>query len=177
MKNAIKWAVILPFLTYCNHPDGNKNNRHKGVKIKIEDESIYKVSQLPTNETIIDMEEESGVKFVWIEINGVRLKFIFDTGASDIFISPTEAKLLVKQGTLDENDFIGIENFQDATGRISEGISVNLKSVKIGDKTLYNVKASISDNENSPLLLGQSALERFGRIEIDNVHQRIILKD
>ena len=38
------------------------------------------------------------------------------------------------RGTLEEEDFLGVQNFQDATGGISEGVIVNLKSVKIGDK-------------------------------------------
>lgn len=185
MTKPLKILSVFLLLVSCSHPDSKGNDRHKGSKISIENTPAYtvedihapKFEEVETSQTIIDMEEANGVKFVWIEINGVRLKFIFDTGASDIFISPAEAKVLVRQGTLEKEDFLGIQNFQDATGGISEGVIVNLKSVKIGDKILYNVKASISDNENSPLLLGQSALERFGRIEIDNVHQRIILKD
>lgn len=104
------------------------------------------------------------------------MKFIFDTGASDIFISPAEAMVLIRQGTLTEDDFIGKQNYQDATGRISESLVVNLRSVKIGNQELKNIKASISDNENSPLLFGQTALERFGKIEIDNKEQKIIFK-
>lgn len=183
----------------CSHPQNdNKKPKNKKKKYVVKQEESHYINEdfsqyypteyvattTPTieentssHQTILKMEHLNGVKFVWIEINGVRLKFIFDTGASDIFISPAEAKVLVRQGTLEKEDFLGVQNFQDATGGISEGVIVNLKSVKIGDKILYNVKASISDNENSPLLLGQSALERFGRIEIDNIHQRIILKD
>lgn len=185
MIKSLKIFSLIYLLISCSHPDSKGNDRHKGSKISIENVSTYdaeeyhvsKFEEVETSQTIIDMEEANGVKYVWIEINGVRLKFIFDTGASDIFISPAEAKVLVRQGTLEEEDFLGVQNFQDATGGISEGVIVNLKNVKIGDKILYDVKASISDNENSPLLLGQSALERFGSIEIDNQNQRIILKE
>lgn len=181
---------LLLLTVSCNHPDGKGGHHKKGKKIVIEEEPLYPMetneefiaTALPeepeeTPETILEMEQQGGVKYVWIEINGVRLKFIFDTGASNIFISPAEAMVLVRQGTLEEEDFLGVQNFQDATGGISEGVIINLKSVKIGDRTIENVKASVSNNENSPLLLGQSVLERFGSIEIDNVNQRIILKD
>lgn len=183
---------LLFLLISCSHPDSNNNDRHKGSKFTINDESQYTTWEEPIvadsthsvttpieaegHHTTLDMEQADGVKYVWVEINGVRLKFIFDTGASDIFISPAEAMVLIKQGTLDENDFLGTQEYQDATGRVSEGTVVNLKSVKIGNKILYNVKASISDNETSPLLLGQSVLERFGKIEIDNINQEIIFK-
>ena len=122
------------------------------------------------------MEKKDGVRYVWIEVNGIALKFIFDTGASSIFISPAEALVLVKQGTLSEEDLIGQKQYQDATGGISVGTVINLKEVKIGNKILRNVKASVSDNIDSPLLLGQSALEQFGSIEIDNRNSRMIFK-
>jgi aspartyl protease family protein len=42
-----------------------------------------------------------------------------------------------------------------------------LKSVKIGDRTLYDVEALIVPNDKAPLLLGQTALAQFGKISID----------
>ena len=118
--------------------------------------------------TIIKMENENGVKYVWVEINGIRLRFIFDTGASSICISSAEATVLYKQGTLKKEDVIDVEYFQDATGHISAGTKINLSSVKIGDRLLRNIEAIVIDNEEAPLLLGQSALEKFGKISIDN---------
>ncbi len=125
---------------------------------------------------ILQMEVQNGVRYVWIEINGIRLKFIFDTGASCICISSAEAVVLFRQGLLREEDFIGSEYFQDATGRISEGTKINLREVKIGNIVLDNIEATVIDNVNAPLLLGQTVLERFGRIEIDNDNNEIIFK-
>ena len=122
------------------------------------------------------MELQNGVRYVWIEINGIRLRFIFDTGASSICISPAEATVLFRQATLRKEDILNTEYFQDATGKISEGTKVNLREVKLGDIILKNVEALVIDNANAPLLLGQTALERFGSIEIDNVKGEIILK-
>lgn len=82
----------------------------------------------------------------------------------------------MKQGTLTEDDFIGLQNMQDATGNISEGMKINLRRVKIGNQILNNVEALVVGSDNAPLLLGQSALEQFGSIEIDNKNDIIILK-
>lgn len=122
------------------------------------------------------MEVENGVRYLWIEINGIKLRFIFDTGASNICLSPAEASVLYRQGTLQKEDIISKQYFQDATGRISEGTKINLRNVKIGNSELTNVEATIVDNVNAPLLLGQSVLERFGSIEIDNKNNVIIFK-
>ncbi|MFV0218388.1 retroviral-like aspartic protease family protein [Empedobacter falsenii] len=119
---------------------------------------------------------DGGVKIVNIKVNNIPLDFIFDTGASLISISETEARFLVKQGTLTEDDFIGVQQFMDANGDISEGLLVNLKEIDIQGYKLYNVKASIVQNSEAPLLLGQSLLEKFARVTIDNQNEKIILQ-
>lgn len=124
----------------------------------------------------LKMEVENGVRYVWIKINGLNLRFIFDTGASSICISPAEVAVLYRQGTLKKEDILDIEYFQDATGRISAGTKIILREVQIGNKVLKDVSATVVNNIDAPLLMGQSILERFGSIEIDNENNKIIFK-
>lgn len=125
---------------------------------------------------MIKMMDKGGVYEVPIEINGANMNFVFDTGASDITISAVEAIFLLKQGTLTEDDIIGTEYYQIADGSISEGTVINLKTVKIGNKTLHNVKASVIHNMQAPLLLGQSALAQFGKVSIDYKRKEIVFE-
>src|SRR5690606_3829510 len=118
---------------------------------------------------VVKMEKKGGVFHVPVKINGAEMVFILDTGAGIVSISATEALFLYKQGTLTDEDFLGKVNFIDATGNISEGTVINLKTVTIGDRTLTNIPASVVHNLHAPLLLGQSVLEEFGKIQIDNV--------
>lgn len=104
------------------------------------------------------------------------MEFIFDTGASIISISAAESVFMLRQDKLHESDIIGTSYFSDATGTISEGASINLREVKIGTRTLHNVKASVVHNIEAPLLLGQSALNQFGRITIDYNQNILILE-
>lgn len=113
------------------------------------------------------MEAANGVYLVPINVNGLDLKFIFDTGASSICISSAEAAVMVKQGKITRDDILGQQQFQDATGDISVGTIVNLKSVEIGGIVLHNVEATVVDNIQAPLLLGQTALAKFGTISIN----------
>lgn len=117
--------------------------------------------------TIIKMNKRNGVYEIPAEINGLTMYFIFDTGASIISISETEAHYLYKQGRFDNSDILGSQQFIDANGDISEGTVINLKTVKIGEVLLNNIKASVVHNQEAPLLFGQSALEEFGKISID----------
>jgi aspartyl protease family protein len=114
-----------------------------------------------------------GVYQIPIEVNDIPLYFILDTGASSISISAAEAAVMAKQGTITRQDVLGEKNFQTATGDIVAGTIIILRKVRIGDKVLTNVEASVVDNIEAPLLLGQSALQRFGKISIDNTRHEI----
>lgn len=130
--------------------------------------------QLPSAGNIIKMREENGVYLVPVEINGVWMEFIFDTGASDITISATEALFLYKQGKLSDDDIKGTRQYVIADGTIAEGTVIILRKVKIGSRVLENVEASIVNSLEAPLLIGQSALSRFGKITIDYDRQEIV---
>ena len=118
----------------------------------------------------------SGVYEVPCIINGLQLKFVFDTGASTVTISSVEAAFMLKNGYLKEEDIRGKEYFSTATGEIREGAKLNLREIKIGEAILKNVEASVVQNQQAPLLLGQSVLERFGTITIDNINSKLVIK-
>ena len=106
-------------------------------------------------------------------INGLPLKFIFDTGASDVTLSSVEANFMLKNDYLSEKDFRGARRYLTADGTIANGAIVRIKEVKVGDVTLKNIEASVVNNQKAPLLLGQSVLNRFGTITVDN--EKLIL--
>ena len=118
----------------------------------------------------------SGIYEVACTINGLPLKFVFDTGASSVTISSVEAAFMLKNGYLTSDDIKGKEYFSTATGDIHEGTIIKLKEIKIGDAVLKNVEASVVQNQQAPLLLGQSVLESFGTITIDNINSKLVIK-
>lgn len=116
----------------------------------------------------IPFSKTNGVTEVQCSVNGLPLHFVFDTGASDVTISMVEATFMFKNKYLSPLDVVGKQHYMTADGNVSEGTVVNLKSVKVGDLELTNVRASVSKSQYAPLLLGQSVLGRLGKIEIDN---------
>lgn len=118
-------------------------------------------------QTVIKMEKAGGVYKIPCKVNGLSLKFIFDTGASDVTLSLTEALFMLKNGFLNDKDFLGTEYYRIANGDIQEGTKVNLKIIEIEGLKIYNVQASIVHTTDAPLLMGQSALQRFGKLSID----------
>jgi len=115
----------------------------------------------------IQVRKVGGVYLVPTKVNGIPMEFIIDTGASMVSISKTEAQFLYKNGLLSESDVIGKENFVLANGEVEEGLVIKLKSIQIGNRILYDVEATIDANISAPLLLGQSVLERFGKVSMD----------
>lgn len=176
MKHIFIIISICTSLLYSGCAGCSRSGRRNVIHTERTATTNEKGQRSTGKKTNLKMEIQNGVKYVWIEINGLRLKFIFDTGASSICISTAEAAVLYRQGTLQKDDILDVQYFQDATGSISAGTRINLKTVKIGDRILNNIEAIIVDNKEAPLLLGQSVIERFGSIEIDNVNGKIIFK-
>lgn len=130
--------------------------------------SLDNVSSKELQTTEIPFKKDGSMIKVSCTINSLPLHFILDTGASDVSISNVEADFMMKNGYLNKNDIIGKAQYQMADGHISEGTVINLRRVVFGELELTDIKASVVNNQQAPLLLGQSILRKLGKIEIDN---------
>ena len=138
--------------------------------VELPEESVAVVSE-------IDMKKMYGGTYeIPCSVNGLPLKMIFDTGASDVTISSVEANFMLKNGYLTDGDIKGKKHYQTASGDIHEGTILKLKEVRLGDAVLKNVEASVVHSQRAPLLLGQSVLEKFGTITIDNVNSKLLIR-
>ena len=136
--------------------------------------SIYIVAALllssitnVSGQMVIQMENDGGVYKIPCEINGLRLKLIFDTGASSVCISESIALVMLENGYLEREDIIGGGSSIVADGRIVDNTHINIKSLKIGEVILNNIEAVVIHQQSAPLLLGQSAIQKLGTVSID----------
>lgn len=118
-------------------------------------------------EVRIHMEKEAGVYKVPCQVNGLKMKFIFDTGAANVSISSTYAEMMLENGYLLKSDFKGTTQSILADGSVVNNIVVNLRTVEIAGQTIDNVTALVVPSQNAPLLLGQSIIQRLGKVSID----------
>jgi aspartyl protease family protein len=151
------------------------NNLLSGIAEITKDREPEIKNNIPESidKTIVHFDHSDGVLKIPVMINGVVMYFIFDTGASLISISQSVADDLYNQRKLKDNDFIGKGRFSDANGDISEGTIINLSSVTIGNRQLNDVQACVIQGQNAPLLFGQSALQKFGKVSIDYAKNEI----
>jgi clan AA aspartic protease (TIGR02281 family) len=125
----------------------------------------------------IAMRNMGGTYVVPVVINdAITLNFIIDSGAADVSIPADVVLTLVRTGTLSRADFLGTKTYVLADGSQIPSEIFRIRSLKVGDQTIMNVTASVG-SVKSPLLLGQSFLERFRSWSVDNKEHLLILKD
>lgn len=109
-----------------------------------------------------------------VKINGVGLDMIFDTGASSTCITVAEAQYLYDKERLSDEDILDLQAYQTADGNISVGLRIVLRKVAIGDSIQLNdVEALVVEDQQAPLLLGQSVLKQFKEVSVDR-EKRIV---
>jgi clan AA aspartic protease (TIGR02281 family) len=125
------------------------------------------LSMFVSAQVTIQMEKEGGVYKVPCMVNGVKMKFIFDTGASTVCMSQTMAQFLLDGEYLSISDVKGVGQSVVADGTIVNHAIVILRDIEIGGLHLKNIQATVLESQNTPLLLGQTAISELGRITID----------
>lgn len=121
---------------------------------------------LVSAQAMIQMVEDKGVYKVPCEVNGLKVKMVFDTGAAAVSLSQSLAEMMLDNGYISKSDFLGQAKSLTADGRIIDHTELTLRSVKIGDITLNNVRAVVINSQDTPLLFGQSAIQMLGEVTI-----------
>lgn len=162
-------ALVDEYMFFTVHPKIEADTLDVDIPAEKPVSSDPMVSEIPLRK------KTGGTYEIPCSINGLPLKFILDTGASDVTLSSVEADFMLKNEYLSSKDFRGNRKYLTASGNICDGAVICLKEVRVGEVTLKNIEASVVKNQQAPLLLGQSVLERFGTITIDNQNNKLII--
>ena len=105
---------------------------------------------------------EDGHFYIEAKLNGVSVRFMVDTGASDIVLSPADAKRAgIAAESLHYSTLYGTAN---GYGR---GAPVVLDEFSIGMWTQNNVRASVNQAAMDSSLLGMRYLDQLRRVTIE----------
>jgi clan AA aspartic protease (TIGR02281 family) len=130
----------------------------------------------PSSRTRVPLRIDRGISFVPVEINGtLKLDFAIDSGASDVSVPADVFSTLKRTSTVKEADLIGQQSYVLADGSTTQSAIFKIRSLRIGDLVIEDVKASVTPSHAS-LLLGQSFLERFKSWSIDNTTHELFLE-
>ena len=101
-------------------------------------------------------EGEGGSYFVYGDVNGTRVRFLIDTGASDIVLSPSDAdRIGIDRSSL---DFGG--RYETANG-IGHGAHFVVDRLAVGNILMSDIPVSINQAGMSSSLLGMTFLRRL----------------
>jgi aspartyl protease family protein len=114
-------------------------------------------------------ESQGGNFFIFGEANGVRVRFLIDTGASDTVLSPMDAQAIGID--LNALDFSRVYSTANGMGR---GASYTLDELAVGPISISPMPVSINGAEMNTSLLGMTFLRRLRSFEIQG--RRLILK-
>ena len=106
-------------------------------------------------------QDASGGYSVIGEVDGQKVNFMVDTGASDIVLSPADAKRL----GVDEAKLDFARQFETANG-IGQGAAYTVSSLVVGPITFHKVEVSINRAPMSSSLLGMAFLKRLKSFEV-----------
>ena len=104
-----------------------------------------------------------------LEVNGTPVRFVVDTGATDVVLSHDDAE----RAGIDLDDLIYTGQAFTANGPVNVA-GVTLEEVRLGDFVDHDVRAAVTDGDLGGSLLGMRYLERFGRITIEG--NRLVLE-
>lgn len=114
----------------------------------------------------IQLEKDGGVYRISCLVNGAKMKMIFDTGASMVCLSKSMAEYLYENEYISDSDILGTGKSQVADGRIVDNLIINIRDIEISGMHLKNVRALVSENQQAPLLLGMTAIEKLGDVTL-----------
>ncbi len=100
-----------------------------------------------------------------LEINGAPVRFVVDTGATDMVLSLDDAR----RAGIDPKSVAFWGRAMTANGAVRVA-PVVLDTVTLGGVTDRDVAASVNEGDMSGSLLGMSYLQRFSGIEIRSGH-------
>ncbi len=129
----------------------------------------------PAGSVSVPVQRQGGTFTVPAEVNGrVTLRFVIDSGASDVSIPSDVVSGLLSSGALSRADFLGRRDYVLADGSRISAETFRIRSLRVGGRVVEDVTATVG-NLSSPFLLGQSFLRRLKSWSIDNTSETLVL--
>ncbi|MFT5703673.1 MAG: aspartyl protease family protein [Rickettsiales bacterium] len=158
------WAAIIIFILFIysfRHDFSRFKDRVSG---ELFPSKIVQINQRQIAISIAD----NGHFYIDLKLNSKKVRFMVDTGASDINLSLSDAK---KVG-IDVDNLSSFRRYQTANGTIVSGLA-RVKTIQVADITFKDVGVSVNNRDMGTSLLGMSFLRRFEKYEF--YEDRLIL--
>ncbi len=164
-KYLFYWALIA-FATIALY---SYRFEFSGFKNRILGELNPTAARLDDHGRLIINISQDGHFYVDVKINNQAVRFMIDTGASDVVLSMEDAKKI----GINPKNLIFNKRYQTANGEVF-GASIRLNEIEIGGVKFYDMPASVNSADLGVPLLGMQFLRKFRRYEF--YQDRLILE-
>lgn len=147
---------------------------HKVDTVK-QDSIIKAQDTIRSNEYHVKLEHDNNCYYINVKINGIPMKMLLDTGASNIVISSVEYVFLKKQNLISDTT-MHESKVIIANGDSVKCYSITLDDVTIGNKTIKNIKCIVMEQQDAPILLGMNVIKQLGNVSIDYDKNELIIE-
>lgn len=163
LQHLFLWAVIILVLV------AGYAYRHELLQNRVIASLIPGQPRVQADGTVEFHASENGHFHIIAEIGGVPVEFLADTGASDIVLSPEDARRIgINPATLQYTRV-----YSTANG-IGKGAPVHLPSLRVGSIVIYDIEASVNDAAMENSLLGMRFFRQLRGFSVEN--DRLILR-
>lgn len=133
----------------------------KSVYARVRSELMPSVPTIVADHTMVLTASSDGGFFVMGSVNGLPVRFLVDTGASDIVLSPSDAKRL----GVDITALQFTREYETANG-VGRGAPYTIERLALGPIAMTVVPASINGAPMETSLLGMAFLKRLEGFEV-----------
>lgn len=110
-------------------------------------------------------------------LNRYNLIFTLDTrDRTAMYVSLEQALKLLTDGAINRNDFEGDAERILGAGTIANRAVFNINELRIGDRTVNNIKATVIHRQTHPIVIGENILREFGEFTINQEKRQIIFR-
>jgi len=161
-------GLVGAFVGQIEAPDSGMRSAPASAKSFTSSSSSERESAAEPGEGLVLERRGDGHFYADVEVNGVPISMLVDTGASAVALSAEDARRAGIATTIGMSEVIG-----EGAGGAVQGDIVTIDRIRLGDTEKSGVTAAVLKG-GSTSLLGQSFLREFDQVEIrgDRMHLR-----
>lgn len=157
LRNIAIWIAIFAVLVIGY----SYRDELSAIGTRVQSEFMPGDAVVSGDRTIVLTQDDSGQFQIYGAADGTRIRFTVDTGASDIVLSPADAKRL----GIDTARLVFNRRYETANG-IGYGAASTLPQLTIGPIQLWNVQVSVNRAPMDSSLLGMTFLKQMKSFEM-----------
>jgi aspartyl protease family protein len=152
---AVIFAAVILLYSYRDH--------FIGLRDRLTSELVPANGAQTGPASIAFAAEADGHYHVYGSVNGTSIRFLVDSGASDIVLSPDDARMLGLQP-----EYLDYTSVAQTANGLVRGAPMRIRTLKVGPIAMEDIPATVNEAEMPVSLLGMEFLRRLTSWGVEN---------